>query len=93
MPSTTSSVVSIDLASSTVMTPSLPTFSIASAIRLPMVSSPFELMMPTCAISLLPRVGLDCFLSSAITVSTAASIPRLRSIGLAPAATSLAPST
>src|SRR4029434_2868296 len=49
MPSTTSSVVSIDLASSTVMTPSLPTFSIASAIRLPMVSSPFELMMPICA--------------------------------------------
>ena len=47
MPSTTSSVDSIDLASSTVMTPSLPTFSMASAIMLPIVSSPLAEMVPT----------------------------------------------
>ena len=40
MPSTTSSVVSIDLASSTVMVPSLPTLSIASAMISPMVVVP-----------------------------------------------------
>src|SRR5450631_3135352 len=92
MPSTTSRVVSIAFASSMVMTPSLPTFSIASAMRLPMVSSPFALMMPTWAISLFPLVGLDCFFSSATMVSTATSMPRLMSIGLAPAATILTPS-
>src|SRR5207253_2042304 len=42
MPSTTSSWVSADFDSSTVMTPSLPTFSIASAIKLPIVLSLFE---------------------------------------------------
>ena len=39
------------MASSTVMTPSLPTFCIAAAIILPMVASPFEEMVPTCATS------------------------------------------
>ncbi len=41
IPSTTLSSSWIDLASSTVMTPSLPTFSIASAISLPILSSEF----------------------------------------------------
>ena len=41
IPSTTLSSSWIDFASSTVMTPSLPTFSIASAISLPMLSSEF----------------------------------------------------
>src|SRR5579859_1675489 len=41
MPSTTSRVVSIDLASSTVMVPSLPTLSIASAMISPIVVSQF----------------------------------------------------
>ncbi len=92
MPSTTSSSLDSVLASSTVITPSLPTFSIASAIISPMVSSPLALMVPTWAMSFLPLVSVDIFLSSAVTISTAASMPRLRSIGLAPAATSLAPS-
>src|SRR3954463_13663696 len=91
MPSTTSSEVSIDLASSTVMTPSLPTFSIASAMILPMVSSLLAEMVPTCAMAV-PLTGLACFFSSATTASTAFSMPRFSSIGLAPATTFLAPS-
>jgi hypothetical protein len=51
MPSTISTSVSSDLASSTVMTPSLPTFCIASAIILPICLSPFDEMVPTWATS------------------------------------------
>jgi hypothetical protein len=91
MPSTTSSDVSIDFASSTVMTPSLPTFSIASAMILPIVSSAFAEIVPTCAIAW-PLTGLACFFSSATITSTAFSIPRLSSIGFAPATTFFAPS-
>src|SRR3954465_10795988 len=92
MPSTTSSVVSRPFASSTVMTPSLPTFSIASAMMLPMVVSPLAEMMPTWAISLWSLVGLESFFSSSMTAETAFSMPRLISIGLLPAATSFDPS-
>src|SRR4030095_4480032 len=92
MPSTTSSWVSRPLASSTVMTPSLPTFSMASAIISPMVWSPLADTVPTWAISSLPLVDLDCFLSSSTTVVTDLSMPRLRFIGSCPAATILAPS-
>ena len=91
MPSTTSSEVSIDLASSTVMTPSLPTFSIASAMILPMVSSLLAEIVPTWAIAA-PLTGLACFFSSATITSTAFSMPRFSSIGLAPATTFFAPS-
>src|SRR6266481_4910337 len=69
MPSTTSRTVSADFDSSTVMTPSLPTFSIASAIRLPIVLSLFEAIVATWSISLatvtpsLVIVGLPNFLS------------------------------
>ncbi len=91
MPSTTSSVVSSVFASSTVMTPSLPTFSIASAMILPMVSSLFAEMVPTWAI-MLPLTGLAIFLISSVMTSTARSMPRLSSIGLAPATTFFAPS-
>src|SRR2546421_153332 len=42
MPSTTSRVVSMDLASSTVMVPSFPTLSMASAMISPMVLSQFD---------------------------------------------------
>ena len=80
------------LASSTVMTPSLPTFSIASAIRSPMVGSLLAEMVPTWAISFLSLVGRLSFLTSSTTTSTARSIPRLRSIGLAPAVTFFTPS-
>src|SRR5579871_5471824 len=51
MPSTISTLVSSALASSTVITPSLPTFCIASAIILPTVVSPFAEMVPTWATS------------------------------------------
>ena len=43
----------MDLASSTVITPSLPTFSMASAIRSPMVLSLLAEMVPTWEISVL----------------------------------------
>jgi hypothetical protein len=82
MPSTTSSVVSRLFASSTVITPSLPTFSIASAMILPIVGSLFALIVPTCAISF---GSLVCFAISArrfTIASTPASMPRLIDIGL-----------
>src|SRR5919198_2948818 len=92
MPSTTSRVVSIALASSTVMTPSLPTFSMASAIRLPIVLSLLAATVATWAISFLSLVALDICFSSSTTISTACSIPRFRPIGFAPAVTFLRPS-
>ena len=46
------------------MTPSLPTFSIASAMIRPMVSSWFAEIVPTWAI-IGPVTGLDCALSDA----------------------------
>src|SRR4028118_719003 len=51
MPSTTSSTVAVPLFSSMVMTPSLPTFSIASASKSPMTRSPLADTVPTCEIS------------------------------------------
>src|SRR5213592_754282 len=92
MPSTTSSTVSADFDSSTVMTPSLPTFSIASAIRLPIVLSLLLAMVATWAISFLSLVDLLSFFSSSVTAATAASMPRLSPIGLAPAVTLRSPS-
>ena len=74
------------------MTPSLPTFSIASAIRLPIVLSLLAAMVATWAISFLSLVDLDIFFSSSTTASTACSMPRLRPIGLAPAVTFFRPS-
>src|SRR5688572_7606873 len=92
MPSTTSSSVSSDLASSTVMTPSLPTFFMASARNFPISKSPLEEMVPTWAISSFEVTFLEFLTRSATTASTAMSIPRFRSIGFMPAATDLAPS-
>src|ERR1700694_753802 len=92
MPSTTSTSVSSDLASSTVMTPSLPTFFMASARNLPISTSPLEEMVPTWAISSFEVTFLEFLTRSATTASTARSIPRFRSIGFMPAATDLAPS-
>src|SRR3954451_1484757 len=92
MPSTTSSSVSRDFASSTVMTPSLPTFFIASARNWPISVSPFAEIVPTCAISWLEVTFFEFFSNSATTDSTARSTPRLRSIGFIPAATALEPS-
>src|SRR6058998_55432 len=92
IPSTVSRVVSRPFASSTVITPSLPTFSIAWAIRSPISLSLFAEMAPTCAISFRPAVGTEIFFSSSTTTSTARSIPRFNDIGFEPAVTDLSPS-
>src|ERR1700739_709135 len=92
MPSTTSSSFSRPEPSSTVITPSLPTFAIASAIVLPMLSSAFAEIVATCAIDFGSLAGLEIFFSSSVATETAWSIPRFRSIGLMPAATALRPS-
>ena len=92
MPSTTSSSVSSDFASSTVMTPSLPTLRIALARNLPISSSPLAEMVPTWAISSFEVTFLEFFFRSSTTASTARSMPRFRSIGFMPAATALEPS-
>ncbi len=92
MPSTTSSSVSRLFASSTVMTPSLPTFCIAWAILSPVSRSPLAAIVPTWAISSLVEIFFDCAFRLATTASTARSMPRFRSIGFMPAATALAPS-
>src|SRR5262245_46741682 len=74
------------------MTPSLPTFCIACAIILPIVASPFEEIVPTCATSAEEPTFFARFSMSFTTAVTAMSMPRLRSIGFIPAATALAPS-
>src|SRR5215472_17320587 len=91
MPSTTSRVVSMVLDSSTVITPSLPTFFMASAMMPPICLSLLAEMVPTCAI-ISPLTSLWSFLISSTATSTAFSMPRLRAVGLAPAATVFTPS-
>ena len=91
MPSTTRRLVPIPLESSTVITPSVPTFSIASAIRSPTVLSAAEIAA-TCAIASLVCTGTDFFLISSTKAVTACSIPFFNTIGFAPAATFLIPS-
>src|SRR5215469_928212 len=91
MPSVSSSSRPKVLLSSTVMTPSLPTLSIASAIISPIAVSPAE-MEAVEAICSLVSTSLASLVSSSLTRSTAASIPRLSDIGLAPAATLRRPS-
>ena len=90
MPSTTSSSVSRVRDSSTVMTPSFPTLSIALAMMAPIVESLFAEIIPTCAI-MSPLTLVDIERSTSTTVSTAVSMPRLTSIGFAPATTFFAP--
>src|SRR5580704_3018936 len=87
MPSTISSSVSRLFASSTVMTPSLPTFCIAFAIISPIDLSPLAEIVPTWLISSLEVTFFEFFLRSATTALTARSTPRFRSIGLRPGAT------
>src|SRR5882762_2833827 len=92
MPSTTSSSLFRLLPSSTVMTPSLPTLSIASAMILPTSSSLLAEIVPTCAISFEVVVAFDCFFNCSTRTVTALSMPRFRSIGFMPAATYFMPS-
>ena len=74
------------------MTPSLLTLLMASAMSLPMALSLLAEMVATCSILAmsLPTSWL-CLRSSLTTVATALSIPRFRSIGLAPAVTFFSP--
>ena len=91
IPSTTSNVVSRDFASSTVITPDSPTFSIAWAIKSPISLSPAEID-PTCDISAFDSIFLARFTNSSITFLDAFSIPFLIKTGFAPEATILSPS-
>src|SRR5262245_54224394 len=77
--------------SSTVMTPSLPTLSITSAMISP-TSGSAALMAATAAVCSRLRTGRACFLISSTTSSTADSMPRLTTIGLASAVTTRRPS-
>jgi hypothetical protein len=92
MPSTTSSSLASPEASSTVITPSLPTFSIAFAISSPIAASLLAEIDATCAISVRVAHGFASRFSSATSASTARSMPRFRSIGFMPAATNFMPS-
>ncbi len=91
MPSVSSSSRPKVLLSSTVMTPSLPTLSMASAMSSPIWVSAAE-MDAVAAICSLVSTSLAWLSSSAATASTAFSMPRLSAIGLAPAATLRRPS-
>ena len=92
MPSTTSSSLSRLFASSTVITPSLPTFCMALAIMLPIDFSPLAATVPTWAISAVSLTFLDLFWISSTTWATAFSTPRFTSIGFMPAVTDFMPS-
>ena len=80
------------LPSSTVITPSFPTFSIASAIISPTAISPLADIVPTCAIALSSVQGTLRPLTCSTAAETALSMPRFKSIGFIPAATDLFPS-
>ena len=85
-----SSVSSVRL-SSTWITPSLPTFSIALAMIPPISWSPLAEMVPTWAIMSPVTVLDEPWTLSTITL-TALSMPRFSSIGLEPAVTFRRPS-
>src|SRR3954469_23061454 len=91
MPSVNSSSRPIVWASSTVMTPSLPTLLNASAISSPIFGSCAEIAA-TCATSAWSSTSRASFSRRSLTASTAASMPRLSAIGCAPAATLRRPS-
>ena len=91
IPSTTVSSVLEVFDSSIVITPSLETFSIASAIKAP-TSKLLADMLATLAISSFPFKGELILANSLTTASTALSIPLFIAIGSPPAATFLTPS-
>ena len=91
MPSVNSSSVPKVWDSSTVITPSLPTLSNASAIRPPISLSRAE-MVATLAMSSVVSTSRAFSRSRSTTAATAASMPRLSPIGLAPEATARRPS-
>ena len=81
----------MELLSSTVITPSLPTRSKASPMSSPTSASCAE-MVATPAMASRFSTGMATASSAACTASTAARMPRPRSIGFAPAATLRMPS-
>ena len=74
-----------------VMTPSWLTFSMASAISLPMVSSPEE-TAPTRAMSSEPLTVLAVGLMASMAAAVALAMPFFMTMGLAPAARFFRPS-
>jgi len=94
MPSTTSTVVSMPFPSSTVMTPSLPTRSKASAMIFPTAWSLLALMAATLTMSALSAMstGRDIFFRAWSTLAAAARMPRASAIASAPAVTLRKPS-
>mmetsp|Transcript_16930 Transcript_16930/g.37643 ORF Transcript_16930/g.37643 Transcript_16930/m.37643 type:complete len:202 (+) Transcript_16930:1140-1745(+) len=92
MPSMTSSSFCRVFPSWMVITPSLPTRSMASLRRSPMARSPLAEMVPTCAISSLVVISLEISSNTVTILSTASCAPLLRSMGFMPAATALQPS-
>ena len=78
--------------SSTVITPSLPTFSMASATSSPIAESLCAEMAATCAFSLRVLTGRDSARSASTARLVARSRPRLMSMALAPATTLRTPS-
>mmetsp|Transcript_52094 Transcript_52094/g.121148 ORF Transcript_52094/g.121148 Transcript_52094/m.121148 type:complete len:310 (-) Transcript_52094:38-967(-) len=92
MPSTTSSSCCMVLPSATVIVPSLPTFSKASVIMLPICSSPLAAMVATLLMLSGELIIVACAPKSSRTIFVAWSMPRLISIGFIPAATALHPS-
>ena len=92
MPSTYSTSVWMPFDSSTVITPSLPTFSIVSPMSSPMVGSLFAEMEATCAICSRAFTLIELRPTRSTTASAPFSRPRFSDIGFAPAATFLRPS-
>jgi hypothetical protein len=64
----------------------------ASAMILPIFSSPLAATVATFSRSFCPFTSIDIFSSLAVIASTAFSIPRFMSIGLVPATTARSPS-
>ena len=85
-PSSTSRLVSMARASSIVIEPSLPAKSTARPISFPIVVSPLEEMVAMCVTSSSELMGVATLFKLFVTASTALSMPRLSSIGAAPAA-------
>jgi hypothetical protein len=80
------------LASSTVTTPSLPTFSSASATISPIEGSLCAATVAICAFSLREVTARDIPLSALTATARPRSIPLFRSMALAPAVTLRSPS-
>ena len=92
IPSTVFNSVNKPFASSTVITPSLPTVSIAAAIISPIAESLFAEIVAICRILLVSvPTSWDSSDKFATIAATALSIPRLISVGLDPAATNFIP--